>query len=69
MKDSDNIEKICEYCRFAGPIAGTGDMLCDKKGVVPKEYTCRRFLYDPLKRVPRRMPELPIPEDLGEDLT
>ena len=69
MKDSDNIVKMCEYCRFAGHIAGTEDMLCDKKGVVPKGYTCRRFLYDPLKRVPRRLPEFPIPDDLGEDLT
>lgn len=29
-------------------------MICQKCGIVPAEHRCRRFRYDPLKRVPAR---------------
>lgn len=66
-KNREEAPKVCEFCRFASALSLSEDMLCDKKGVVDKEYSCRRFVYDPLKRVPRRMPEISVPEDLGED--
>ncbi len=59
-------EKHCIYCRFANDIFETEDMLCDKNGVVPKEYVCRKFVYDPLKRVPRRPPKPEGSIDLPE---
>jgi len=62
-KESDN-PKICEFCRFAAEISVTGDMLCAHRGAVDKEYTCRKFVYDPLKRVPRRLPAIEVPEEL-----
>ena len=34
-------------------------VLCTKKGLVSTLYSCRKFLYDPLQRIPRRRPELP----------
>ncbi len=67
-KNKEESPNICEYCRFASALSLSENMLCDKKGVVDKEYSCRRFVYDPLKRIPRRAPEIPVPEDLGEDL-
>lgn len=66
-KRETDIPKMCGCCRFASAIAGTEEMLCEHRGVVSQEYRCRKFVYDPLKRVPRRLPELVIPEDLLEN--
>ena len=69
IKDSDNSSSIigeeeyaCGYCRFASEVTGTEDMLCRKRGVVSKQFICKKFVYDPLKRSPRRAPALIIPE-------
>ena len=45
------IERYCAYCSFAGKI-DEETMICQKCGVVPAMHQCRRFRYDPLKRVP-----------------
>ena len=64
MRRNSDEAKLCEFCRFATEIKTTEDMLCAYKGVVDKEYSCRKFVYDPLKRVPRKLPELPTLEDI-----
>lgn len=48
------IEKSCAYCVHAGKI-DENNYLCAKKGPVVAGQHCRRFRYDPLKRVPKRM--------------
>ena len=48
-----NIDRYCAYCQFAGRI-DEAHMICQHCGVVPCEHHCRRFRYDPLKRVPPR---------------
>lgn len=48
-------EKICVYCEFACPVYDEDAMLCKKKGIVSKAYTCKKFSYDPLKHKPARM--------------
>jgi ribosomal protein L24E len=63
MNSNRDDGKVCALCSFSIEIPGTGDMLCRKKGVVPKEHHCRKFLYDPLKRKPRKMPELSVPSE------
>ena len=45
------VEKLCAYCIHAGRI-DDGHMICAKRGFVPCRFHCRRFRYDPLKRVP-----------------
>lgn len=67
-KRSEETPKVCEFCQFASALSVGEDMICEKKGVVGREYSCRHFIYDPLKRVPKRFPEMPVPEDLGEEL-
>lgn len=62
MKKSDSEDAVCAYCRFALAVSDTGDMLCSRKGVVPAEFSCRRFVYDPLKRVPKRLGKLCVPD-------
>ena len=47
------IDRYCTYCQFAGKIDGES-MVCQFCGVVPSDHHCRRFRYDPLKRVPSR---------------
>ena len=65
-KDSDQ-PRCCEYCRFASAITLTDDMLCEKKGVVSLDYVCRNFVYDPLKRRPRKPPTLFVPPELSDE--
>ncbi|MBQ1264396.1 MAG: hypothetical protein IIY04_03155 [Oscillospiraceae bacterium] len=47
------IDRYCTYCQFAGKIDDE-TMICQKFGIVPAEHHCRKFRYDPLKRVPSR---------------
>ncbi|MCI8387702.1 MAG: hypothetical protein HFE63_04475 [Clostridiales bacterium] len=63
----DSEERICAMCRFSSEISGREDMLCSKKGVVPREFSCRKYIYEPLKRVPRKLPEFPSLDDISID--
>ncbi len=65
-RKSDDITRICELCRFSAEIQTTEDMLCEHHGVVHKEYSCRKFIYDPLKRIPKRPPEVIVPDELSD---
>ena len=47
------IERCCAYCVFGGKISDE-QIICQKCGIVPSSHHCRRFRYDPLKRVPPR---------------
>ena len=53
-----HIEPACEYCRHGTGIRDNQMILCEKQGVVAPYYSCRKFVYDPLKRVPRSTPKL-----------
>ena len=61
-KKIDAEERVCAFCRLSTAICGRDEMLCQKKGIVPLDYSCRAFGYDPLKRVPRRVPSPDMPE-------
>ena len=54
----NNISPACEYCARARRSANGRVMLCAKRGIVPLYHRCRRFVYDPLKRIPYRQPKL-----------
>ena len=47
------VDPNCAYCRHGTRISER-DVVCLKHGVVPVEYHCRAFRYDPLKRTPPR---------------
>lgn len=47
------IERSCSYC-LNGTQIDDELTLCIKKGVVPTDSGCRRFAYDPTKRIPPR---------------
>lgn len=45
------IQKSCAYCEH-GVILDEEQVLCNKRGPVSISGKCRKFLYDPCKRVP-----------------
>lgn len=47
------IERSCTYCAY-GAALDDNQMLCTKRGVVSADSACRKFRYDPFKRVPPR---------------
>lgn len=55
----------CAYCRYG---IRKGDVvLCEYNGVVDTTYKCRKFRYDPIKRVPMSVP--PLPDYSEEDFS
>lgn len=45
------IERACSYCAY-GASLGEDAYLCSKRGLKQGDDSCRRFKYDPCKRVP-----------------
>lgn len=44
---------VCEYC-VHGTKFSDDQVLCVKHGVRPEDGKCRKFSYDPCKRIPPR---------------
>lgn len=57
-KNDNEYAKICLFCEKATKLSGDDNMLCKIKGVVAEDHTCRKFVYDHLKRVPNSKPQL-----------
>jgi hypothetical protein len=47
------IERACAYCAN-GTCLDEEQILCTKKGVVSPSQRCRKFTYDPCKRIPSK---------------
>ncbi len=47
-----NVEAKCEYCKYGKLAADNTSILCPKMGVTAKDFSCKKFSYDPLKRIP-----------------
>lgn len=61
-----NVEPKCGYCKNGTPTPDGKRILCTKVGVLEPDYSCKKFSYDPLKRIPSKsVPALPqfSPED------
>lgn len=43
--------RACSYC-INGTKLNDEEILCMKRGVVPADRACRKFSYDPYKRIP-----------------
>lgn len=63
-----DIEKRCAYCECGNVISDT-EVVCSRKGVVNAADHCRRFRYDPLKRVPPRPAVLDGSRHSAEEFT
>jgi len=62
------IERSCVYCLSGTPLEN-GQILCAKKGVRGPEETCRRFKYDPCKRIPPKAKALDFSKYENEDFS
>ena len=62
------IEKSCSYCAHGTKI-DEDQVLCIKKGVVPVCGKCRKFSYDPCKRIPAKPKALDFNKYNDEDYT
>lgn len=54
----NTVQPSCEHCVHGRKSFDGNVVLCVRKGVMPLYHHCRRFQYDPLKRVPYRQPSL-----------
>jgi hypothetical protein len=63
-----NVEPACSHCESAiQEITEGSQVLCSKRGVVAANYHCRRYEYDPTKRVPK--PPKPLQKFSAEDFS
>lgn len=62
------ISRSCSYCKFATPIS-EDQVLCVKKGVQPIDGECRKFKYEPLKRIPLKAKVQNFSQYSEEDFT
>lgn len=51
------IERSCSYCQH-GTAMEDGAILCARSGVVLADFSCRKFEYNPCKRIPPKMKAL-----------
>lgn len=51
-------EPRCETCAHGKLSANGKTVLCVQGGALPLSHSCRRYQYDPLRRVPKRRPLL-----------
>lgn len=61
-----NMEKRCAYCT-CGTMINEREVACPRRGVLDAADSCRRFSYDPLKRVPPRPADLTAQKHSAEE--
>lgn len=62
------IERACAYCVHGANI-GEGQILCSKKGLSAELDHCRKFAYDPCKRIPLKAKTLDFSKYDKEDFS
>ncbi len=62
------IQRSCAYCLY-GTSIDEEQVLCIKKGMVPVCGKCRKFTYDPCRRVPVKQKALDFSKYKEEDFT
>ena len=47
-----NIQPKCDYCQCGRRTKDGNKVLCEKRGMTDREFSCGKFVYSPLKRIP-----------------
>ncbi|MBQ7714760.1 MAG: hypothetical protein IJT70_02700 [Clostridia bacterium] len=55
----EDLERMCAYCEYSESLVDKDVFLCRRKGIVPADHICRKFVYDALKRVPPKNVQAP----------
>ncbi len=63
-----NIEPRCAYCKFAAS-AEPETVICRKYGIRKETEHCRKFRYDPMRRVPPRPVTVDFSKYDGQDFS
>lgn len=59
LVNTKDIVPACEYCEH-GRLSPDGEnILCIKHGIMLPYSSCKKYSYDPLKRVPKRLLSFP----------
>ncbi len=58
-----NIPPSCSYCVYGNRAKEGNKVLCEKQGLVAGDYSCKKWEYDPIKRVPKKQLTIPNQED------
>ena len=48
------LQRSCSYCKL-GTELSEGSVLCAKKGIMNPAKPCRKFRYEPTKRIPGKI--------------
>ena len=62
------IARSCKHCAHSAML-DENRMLCAKRGVVSMYYECRKFRYDPCKRIPPKPKALDFDKYQYEDFS
>ena len=62
------IERSCAYCLY-GTKLEEDQILCSKNGMRSIDESCRKFKYDPLKRVPTKAKAMDFSKFQDEDFS
>lgn len=60
------LPRSCSYCSY-GTTIDCAQVLCVKRGVVSADKACRKFSYDPCKRIPLRLKAVDFVKYQDED--
>ena len=60
--------RSCLYCAHSVKLSAD-QMLCTKRGIVSAYYECRKFSYDPFKRIPSKPKALDLKKYENEDFS
>lgn len=50
LTNKKDISPSCAYCTYGKTAPDGENVLCKKRGVVEKSFSCRKFSYDVLKK-------------------
>ena len=59
LLNEKSISPACAYCGHGRLSPDRLSVLCIKKGIMLPTSSCRKYVYDPLKRQPQRLPRMP----------
>ena len=48
------MKPLCAYCQYGKRTKDGGRILCEEKGLMEENQSCKKFIYAPLKRIPTK---------------
>lgn len=65
--NGESIARCCDLCENSSETYESEKLLCEIHGIVSREYVCRKYAYDPQKRIPKKPSAPEMPDLSGED--